>query len=196
MSSCSGSDRRWRIASRSAPWVMKSGTSAPETVVEPSDPAGTQWIERATGIGLRNIMKPLWIGELKAAAPLRKQRRNHTIRPRTGKSQSLRTGSNFIDERFKGERHGSTRYTDELAILEPLRESVPRNRAVWCMHTGRLVTPPVCILVPRPSLLGIRVFIRTTRNVIGTHLFVTKVHFRDMRLIESLHNRRPVYSIR
>jgi len=90
----------------------------------------------------------------------------------------------------------TTRYTDELAILEPLRESVPRNRAVWCMHTGKLVTPPVCILVPRPSLLGIRVFIRTTRNVIRTHLFVTKVHFRDMRLVESLHNRRPVYSIR
>jgi hypothetical protein len=50
---------------------MNSGTSAPETAAAPSDPPGTQWIERATGIGLRNIMKPLWIGVLKAPAPLR-----------------------------------------------------------------------------------------------------------------------------
>src|SRR6185312_10016366 len=90
MSSCSGSDRRWRIASRSAPWVMNSGTSAPETAAALSDPAGTQWIERATGIGLRNIMKPLWIGELKAPAPLEIQPGNHTTALRTGKSRIIR----------------------------------------------------------------------------------------------------------
>src|SRR5690348_1732873 len=124
MSSCSGSDRRWRIASRSAPWVMNSGTSAPETAAALSDPAGTQWIERATGIGLRNIMKPLWIGELKAPAPLEIQPGNHTTALRTGKSRIIRrrpevAGSSVVVQKDnnKDSRDGDDRFCFDRGFI-------------------------------------------------------------------------------